>query len=72
VNDRGFALSGPKYFDRFLSVCQQMITDNNVNFFKFDGIAEGIGASGVSGEYFADIHALVRLVHLLRRTKVHS
>lgn len=32
----GFALSGPKYYDRFRDVCLQMIEKYGVNQFKFD------------------------------------
>src|SRR6185437_10211785 len=36
LND-GLALSGSRYYQRFASVCFQMLRKYNVNFFKFDG-----------------------------------
>ncbi len=47
-----------------------MIQENNVNFFKFDGIADGSVAAGVSAEYFEDVMGLIKLVRGLRKLKV--
>jgi hypothetical protein len=70
VNDHGFSLGGRKYSERFYNVCADMILNNNVNFFKFDGIADGSVAGGVSAEYFEDVLGLIRLVQRLRLLKV--
>ena len=37
TNEGGFALSGPKYYQRFREICLDMIRRYGVNQFKFDG-----------------------------------
>jgi len=69
TNDRGFSLAGPKYYDRFRDACAGMIRDFDVNYFKFDGIAAGIGSQGAGSRYAADVAALLRLVGDLRRQR---
>lgn len=69
TNDRGFSLAGPKYYDRFLDACAGMIRDFDVNYFKFDGIAQGISSGGAGVRYAADVAALLRLVTDLRRRR---
>jgi len=66
VAEYGFSLAGPRYFDRFRSVCRQMIEDFRVNYFKFDGIA-GNNASGAGERFAPDVEALLRLCEDLRR-----
>ena len=39
--ENGFSLAGPKYYARFREVCAEMVEKYGVNYFKFDGIAQG-------------------------------
>ncbi|HPO07557.1 MAG TPA: enterotoxin [bacterium] len=57
-NER-FALSGPKYYTRFLETCTEMIRTNNANFFKFDGLTQDI----------RETEAMLRLTQALRKIK---
>ncbi len=62
----GFALSGPKYYERFRAVCQRMIADYNVNQFKIDGT--GNANSVVAGSKFdSDFDAAISLIGELRK-----
>jgi hypothetical protein len=69
MNDRGFSLAGPKYYARFRQACADMVEKYQVNYFKYDGIASGIGAAGAGSKYAADIDGLLRLVADLRRLR---
>ena len=66
TNSKGFSMAGPTYYARFRDVCQEMIDDYGVNYFKFDGIALGIDSDGASPEFAADVEALLRLTGELR------
>ncbi len=69
INRGGFSLAGPKYYARFHAICEEMVRDYGVNFFKFDGMGTGGQASTEGGgEYLADIEALMRMVGELRET----
>jgi hypothetical protein len=64
----GFALSGPKYFDRFQATCLEMIDRYNVNQFKFDGT--GNADTVFPGSAFdSDFDAAIHLIERLRREK---
>jgi hypothetical protein len=64
----GFALSGPKYYDRFRDVCLEMIRKYGVNQFKFDGT--GNVNSVVPGSAFdSDFGAAIHLIGELRQAK---
>jgi hypothetical protein len=68
TNERGFVLSGPKYFERFRDTCKQMITQFGVNQFKFDGT--GNAARVFPGSRFdSDFDAMMTLIDELRATK---
>jgi len=67
TNRAGFSLSGERYYARFLAICQEMIQEYGVNFFKFDGMGTGGQATAAGGaEFLDDIEALMRLVAELR------
>ncbi len=66
VNQTGFSLAGPKYYQAFKQACVQMIRRYGVNHFKFDGIATGMQAQG-AGEYVRDTEAMRRLMLELRQ-----
>lgn len=64
----GFALSGPKYYQRFRDVCLKMIREQGVNQFKFDGT--GNVNHVVPGSHFdSDFDAMIHLIGELREAK---
>jgi hypothetical protein len=68
IVDDGFALSGPKYFARFESVCLEMMQKYGVNQFKFDGT--GNANSVFKGSAFdSDFSAALALIADLRKAK---
>lgn len=69
INNRGFALAGPNYYARFRDTCRQMIEKYGVNFFKFDGVGEGLEYERLSAESLADMAAVVRLCDDLRQAR---
>lgn len=67
IEDR-FALSGPRYFERFRETCLSMIREYGVNQFKFDGT--GNANRVVPGsEFDSDFDAMIALIGDLRREK---
>ena len=66
INQTGFSLAGPKYYQAFKEACVGMIRNFGVNHFKFDGIATGMYASG-GGQYILDTEAMRRLMLELRQ-----
>ncbi|MFH1264253.1 MAG: enterotoxin [Planctomycetota bacterium] len=66
TNARGFSLAGPKYYARYRRICAEMIEKYGANYFKFDGIAQGIDSPGAGDEFAPDIEALLRLCAELR------
>jgi hypothetical protein len=63
LND-GFALSGPKYYQRFQQTCLEMIDRYNVNQFKFDGTGNAdrvFPGSAFDSDFDAAIHLIERL-----------
>lgn len=68
IVDGGFALSGPKYYERFREVCIEMIRKYGVNQFKFDGT--GNADRVVPGSKFdSDFDAAIHLISDLRELK---
>jgi hypothetical protein len=64
----GFALSGPKYYERFRDVCLAMMRNQGVNQFKFDGT--GNVNHVVPGSRFdSDFDAMIHLIGELREAK---
>lgn len=67
LND-GYALSGPKYFERFQDTCLAMVKKYNVNQFKFDGT--GNADKVFPGSAFdSDFDAAIHLIERLRQEK---
>jgi len=65
TNEGGFALSGPKYYQRFRETCLDMIRTYGVNQFKFDGT--GNVAHVIAGSAFdSDFDAMIALIGELR------
>jgi hypothetical protein len=68
VVDGGFALSGPKYYERFRDVCLKMMRDEGVNQFKFDGT--GNVNRVIPGSHFdSDFDAMIHLIGEIREAK---
>jgi hypothetical protein len=68
TNARGFALSGPKYFERFRETCLELIEEAGVNQFKIDGT--GNVNSAIPGSRFdSDFAAAIALIADLRAAK---
>ncbi|WP_109479818.1 enterotoxin [Paraburkholderia sp. C35] len=64
----GFALSGPKYYQRFHEVAMDLLTRHGVNHFKLDGT--GNANTVVPGSRFnSDWDAAVELIDAMRRVK---
>ena len=66
TNSRGFSLAGPTYYARYADACKKMIADYGANYFKFDGVGQGLGAPGADNEFGADVEALLKLCQELR------
>lgn len=65
TNQQGFALSGPKYFERFRDTCLQLIRDYGINQFKIDGT--GNANSVIPGSKFdSDFAAAISLISDMR------
>ena len=65
TNEGGFALSGPKYYERFRDTCFHMLRDYGVNQFKFDGT--GNASRAIPGSSFdSDFDAAIHLIDELR------
>lgn len=64
INASGFSLAGPRYYQRFSSICMQMIQQYGVNQFKFDGLSasEKVNAEGST----RDGDAMMRLIANIR------
>jgi hypothetical protein len=68
IVDGGFALSGPKYYERFRDTCLEMMRTQGVNQFKFDGT--GNVNHVVPGSRFdSDFDAMIHLIGELREAK---
>jgi hypothetical protein len=64
IQNGGYALSGPKYFDRFEQICLEMVDKYHVNQFKFDGTGNADGVfpgSAFDSDFDAAIHLIERL-----------
>jgi len=65
TNEGGFALSGPKYYERFRDTCFRMMREFGVNQFKFDGT--GNASRAFPGSVFdSDFDAAIHLIESLR------
>ncbi|MDE3151739.1 MAG: twin-arginine translocation signal domain-containing protein [Gemmatimonadota bacterium] len=68
TNKGGFALSGPKYYQRFHDTCVKFIREYGVNQFKIDGT--GNASTVIPGSRFdSDFDAAIALIDDLRRVK---
>src|SRR5689334_15613140 len=68
TNEGGFALSGPRYYERFRDTCLHMVREFGVNQFKFDGT--GNASRAFPGSVFdSDFDAAIHLIEELRSEK---
>nr|WP_181302520.1 enterotoxin [Rhodanobacter sp. PCA2] len=68
IIDNGFALSGPKYYQRFHDVVMDLLDKDGVNQFKFDGT--GNVSSVFPGSRFdSDFAAAIQLIDDIRKDK---
>ena len=65
TNERGFALSGPKYYELFREMCLHMIRENGVNHFKLDGCS-GMAEPAPGSAFGSDFEAAISLIDELR------
>ena len=68
TNDKGFALSGPKYYEHFMNMCSHMITENGINHFKFDGTS-GEAEPAKGSKFGSDFEAAISLIEELRNIR---
>jgi hypothetical protein len=68
IEDGGFALSGPKYYERFRDVCLKMIREEGVNQFKFDGTGN-VNRVMPGSSFDSDFDAMIHLIGDLREAK---
>lgn len=65
TNERGFALSGPRYYELFRDMCLHMIRENGVNHFKLDGCS-GMADPAPGSRFGSDFEAAISLINELR------
>mgnify|MGYP003289511854 FL=1 len=68
TNERGFALSGPKYYELFRDMCLHMIREHGVNQFKLDGCS-GMADPAPGSRFGSDFEAAISLIDELRTEK---
>lgn len=69
TNRSGFALGGPKYFETFRKVCEDMIRQYDIGYLKFDGMGGWGDPNSPGKEYGGDMQALVHLFDRLRQIR---
>ena len=62
-----FQLAGPKYYERFRSLCVEAVKKYGINQFKFDGIGENTGKTAAAR--MRDFDAMLKLIAELRALK---
>ncbi len=68
IEDGGFALSGPRYYERFRDVCLKMMREQGVNQFKFDGTGN-VNRVVPGSRFDSDFDAMIHLIGELREAK---
>jgi hypothetical protein len=67
INENNFSMAGPKYYERFRSLCVDVVKKYGINQFKFDGI--GVGSKDDPSAGLRDFEAMLRLISELRAIK---
>ncbi len=68
TNESGFALAGPKYYERFKDVCMHMIRENGANHFKLDGTS-GVETLIPGSRFASDFEAIINLIEEMRQER---
>ena len=68
MNEKGFALSGPKYFARFRDVTLEFIQKYGINQFKIDGTGN-VNSVFPGSDFDSDFHAAIDLIGEWRKVK---
>jgi hypothetical protein len=68
IVDGGFALSGPKYYERFRDVCLKMMREEGINQFKFDGTGN-VNRVIPGSKFDSDFDAMIHLIGEIREAK---
>jgi hypothetical protein len=68
TNERGLALSGPKYFARFHEISLEFINKYGVNQFEIDGTGS-VNSAIPGSEFDSDFYAVISLTHDWRTAK---
>jgi hypothetical protein len=68
INEGGFALSGPKYYDRFREVSLDFIRKDGVNLFKIDGTGN-VNTVFPASAFDSDFAAAISLIQAWRLAK---
>ena len=66
--DMLFALSGPKYYEKFHTACMKMVKDYGINQFKLDGTGN-INSVVPESKFGSDFEAAISLIGDLREVK---
>lgn len=69
INEHGFSLADKNYFNFFKNTAVNLIENQGVCIFKFDGVGAGNNASGATQAYQNDIEGLLRVIKSLREVK---
>ncbi len=73
IANGSFSMAGPKYYERFHSLCVDVVKNYGVNQFKFDGIGSDSGDDEASvtggGDAIRDFEAMLDLIADLRALK---
>jgi hypothetical protein len=67
IRNGSFSMAGPKYYERFRSLCVEVVKKYGINQFKFDGI--GVDGNDDSGAGLRDFEAMLKLIAELRSLK---
>ncbi len=67
TNANGYSMAGAKYGKAFRDVCLNMMREQGVIFFKFDGMGTGNETTGAKDALADDIDAVLALTRALRR-----
>jgi len=67
TNANGYSMAGAKYGKAFRDVCLNMMRQQGVTFFKFDGMGGGNETAGAKAGMADDIDAVLALTEALRR-----
>jgi hypothetical protein len=66
TREGSFSLAGSRYFERFKGICTDVIKNDSVVYFKFDGIGSPNGPDVVDPPAGRDFEAMMRLIADLR------